>query len=235
MREKILVLTVLISMLCFVGSVSAATNTAIYSVVTATITTPDSAVPDEPFTIEYTGVVDGPSWAITAWFLHEGGTCADNPVWSSRDCTGTFVKGDGFVFGNTYSGTHTATKPAGTYTYWFCMGNRGGGHGWFDVCVGSDDIVVEEACTLSVESINTYIMNLDDSAFKNNADNRKAALENKLDAVQTLIDGGNYEDAIDKLTNDILAKMDGGNNDWITDTEAQADLQGLIDDLVSCL
>jgi hypothetical protein len=115
------------------------------------------------------------------------------------------------------------------------MGNRGGGHGWFDVCVGSADIVVEEACTLSVEGINTYILNLDDSAFSNNPANRKNALGNKLDAVQQMIDDGNYEEAIDKLQNDILAKMDGGKNDWITDPSAQAELQVLIDGLVGCL
>jgi hypothetical protein len=85
--------------------------------------------------------------------------------------------------------------------------------------------------------INDYIQNLPDSAFKNNAEQRKKAFEKKLDAIFELIDAGEYEEAIDKLQKDIREKCDGSQggkseNDWITDTEAQAELCEMIDALI---
>ena len=142
MNGRILIATIL-AMLCLAGSASAATNSRTYLDTTAEITTPDSVTPGTPFSIDYYGIVTGSSFGVTAWFLYEGGTCADPPTISG--CTGTFLDGDGFVFGTTTSGSYTATKPAGTYTYWFCMGNRFGGHGWYDVCVESGDVVVGAA------------------------------------------------------------------------------------------
>lgn len=92
------------------------------------------------------------------------------------------------------------------------------------------------------EVINSIIQSLQDNAFQSQADNRKAALADKLlsdggNSVQELIDTGLYQDAIDKLNHDIRAKMDGtlgGNpsNDWITDSQAQADLNAMIDSLI---
>jgi hypothetical protein len=54
------------------------------------------------------------------------------------------------------------------------------------------------------------------------------------------MDAGLYQEAIDKLENDLRAKMDGcygGNprNDWITDCEAQYELLAIIDDLIAYL
>ena len=84
--------------------------------------------------------------------------------------------------------------------------------------------------------INEYIQDLDDECFKENPSNMKKAFGNKLDAVQRLLDEENYQEAIDKLTNDIRAKMDGdGSNDWIICPNAQEDLTGMIDALIDCL
>ena len=67
---------------------------------------------------------------------------------------------------------------------------------------------------------------LDPNSLKN--ENMKNALLNKIDEVLEMIDGGLYEDALSKLENDILAKMNGcseigepDKNDWIITCEAQ--------------
>jgi outer membrane protein assembly factor BamB len=87
-----------------------------------------------------------------------------------------------------------------------------------------------------LDKIIEYILGLDDDCFKNNADNRKNALVNKLEEVRTMINNGDYEGAIDKLTNDIRPKMDGeGKNDWIVCETAQDDLTGMIDQLIDYL
>jgi outer membrane protein assembly factor BamB len=87
-----------------------------------------------------------------------------------------------------------------------------------------------------LDKIIEYILGLDDDCFKNNADNRKNTLVNKLEEVRKMIMAGDYEAAISKLTNDIRPKMDGeGNNDWITCPDAQNDLTGMIDELIDYL
>ena len=85
-------------------------------------------------------------------------------------------------------------------------------------------------------AIDDYIRGLPDQCFKNNPDQRKNALHNKLMEVQALIDVGDYQEAIDKLTHDIRPKVDGeGKNDWITCSEAQEDLIAMIDALIKYL
>jgi len=84
------------------------------------------------------------------------------------------------------------------------------------------------------------IEELPDAAFDKNPGQRRNSLLNKLGAVENQVAEGNYQDAINKLQNDVRVKMDGsvgGNpkNDWITDPGAQAELTALIDRLVSIL
>lgn len=83
----------------------------------------------------------------------------------------------------------------------------------------------------TVDDINDYIQNLPDNCFKNNPENRKNAFENKLNAVQNMIDNGDYQGAIDKLLNDILDKVDK----WITCPGAQQDLYDMINSLIAYL
>lgn len=76
-----------------------------------------------------------------------------------------------------------------------------------------------------------YVQALPDDAFKGNAEQRKKALAQKLDAATDKIEEGEYQDAIDKLEDDVRAKMDGNSkDDWITDSAAQGHLCGIIDD-----
>lgn len=54
------------------------------------------------------------------------------------------------------------------------------------------------------------------------------------------MENGDYQGAIDKLENDIRSKCDGSlggdsNNDWITDPEAQRDINVMIDKYIAYL
>jgi len=74
--------------------------------------------------------------------------------------------------------------------------------------------------------IKNTILSLSDDAFLPPAQERKNALINKLNAVLSMIEEMNYTEAILKLNDDILAKMDGFHggipqNDWIIDKSAQ--------------
>ncbi len=87
-----------------------------------------------------------------------------------------------------------------------------------------------------LDKIIEYILGLPDECFKNNADQRKKTLVNKLEEIRKMMIGENYEAAISKLQNDIRPKMDGqGKNDWITCEKAQDDLTEMIDELMDYL
>ena len=90
-----------------------------------------------------------------------------------------------------------------------------------------------------VDEVKDVIDDLPASAFSKNADQRVNALSSKLDAVAKMIDDGDYQDAIDKLEQDIIPKMDGveqGNaKDWITDPDAQQELCGMLQALIDYL
>lgn len=65
--------------------------------------------------------------------------------------------------------------------------------------------------------------------------NMAKTLTNKIGAVLTMIDQGNYAEALDKLQNDVLAKTDGcaligapDNNDWLLTCQAQSQVYPLI-------
>lgn len=86
----------------------------------------------------------------------------------------------------------------------------------------------------AIKAIQTAVMALPDSAFKNA--NMRKALVNKLNAVIAGVDAGLYTDALEKLNDDILAKTDGcaasgapDKNDWIT---VCPEAQGIVDPLV---
>lgn len=85
-------------------------------------------------------------------------------------------------------------------------------------------------------NIRIYIQELPGDAFKNNPDQRKNALSEKLDEVLELVNKGEYRDARDKVTHDLAAKVDGSlggdaKNDWITDPEIQPILYEMLDNL----
>jgi hypothetical protein len=96
-----------------------------------------------------------------------------------------------------------------------------------------------ETCWSNVESslqvtlADAVEVMLDPDTLKNK--NMKNALLNKINAVQQMLDAGRYEEALNKLENDILAKMNGcgetgepDKNDWIITCEGQSVLYPLI-------
>jgi len=102
------------------------------------------------------------------------------------------------------------------------------------------------AITNSSEAIYTLrdlvdvINGLDPAVFKNS--NMANALTNKINAAIVMIDEGFYQEALDKLENDILKKTDGcaaigspDRNDWIKDCETQAGIYAQIMEAMNLL
>ncbi|MBI5000279.1 MAG: hypothetical protein HZB92_01950 [Euryarchaeota archaeon] len=93
---------------------------------------------------------------------------------------------------------------------------------------------------IQLDLINDCIKNIPPEAFEKNPEQRRNALLEKMDAVETMIYDGDYNGAIQKLKNDIRTKMDGsidGNpkNDWIVDSVWQNEMDRLISGLVMSL
>jgi hypothetical protein len=96
-----------------------------------------------------------------------------------------------------------------------------------------------QAITVVGQAITT-INALGDSAFKNS--NMRNALTNKLNAVLRDIDQGRYQDSLNKLQNDVLAKTGGcstigqpDKNDWITDCASQSQVVPKLQQLIALL
>lgn len=142
------------------------------------------------------------------------------------------------VYTSYYGGVHTSPSVADVdgdkkleiFFYDWGQGSAHYGHTFW---------CIEETAEGFVGDIHDYIQNLPDTAFKNNPDNRREALKNKLDTIMHAIEDGDYQGATSKLVS-LRAKMDGTvdgdpNNDWITDPTAQQDLTAMIDALIGYL
>jgi hypothetical protein len=69
---------------------------------------------------------------------------------------------------------------------------------------------------LSLDAWQAAIDNLPDNVFIINPRQRKNALKNKFEAVFNMLNASNYGGAVEKLTNDILKKLDAnGKTDWV--------------------
>lgn len=81
---------------------------------------------------------------------------------------------------------------------------------------------------------------LPDGSLKNSAEDRKYSLVIKLSEVSRLIFEGDYDSVINKLTQDILKKMDGcppdaDKNDWIVECTEQVRMQEQIEGLIDTI
>jgi len=85
-----------------------------------------------------------------------------------------------------------------------------------------------------IKDLNDYIQGLSDESFKNNPQQRKNALANKIKEVFIKIENKEYQEAINKLENDIRAKADGNEttDDWVIDSDNQIEICKMIDDLI---
>jgi hypothetical protein len=81
---------------------------------------------------------------------------------------------------------------------------------------------------------------LPDGSLKNSAEDRKYSLVVKLSDIGRLIFEGDYDSAINKLTQDILKKMDGcppeaDKNDWIIECTDQTGMQEQVEGLIDAI
>jgi len=88
--------------------------------------------------------------------------------------------------------------------------------------------------------LTNVINNLNPALFTNK--NMAGALTNKINSVLLMIDQGLYQDALDKLNNDILGKTNGcadsgapDQNDWIKTCEGQAEVYALVMEAIDLL
>ena len=130
--------------------------------------------------------------------------------------------------------THSYVS-AGVYTVTFTVTDD-------DVGVGTATTTITVSSAQdATEMIDDYIQNLPYDAFENNPDQRKIAFSNKLGEVNTKIEAGDYEGAINKLQNDILSKLNGfcvedtADLDWISDAAAQQEAYIMIEDMIAYL
>jgi len=98
----------------------------------------------------------------------------------------------------------------------------------------------QDATTETLLDTTNSINTLDDSLFNNS--NNKNALTNKINAALAQIDKGNYQNALNKLQNDILGKTDGcantgapEPNDWIEDCESQDEVYQMVMEAINLL
>lgn len=103
------------------------------------------------------------------------------------------------------------------------------------VATSAKDILVQ-----ALDQIINMTNGLDPDVFKNS--NMRNTTTNKINAALAKIDKGFYQDALDKLEYDILAKTDGcvdlggpDKNDWLTTCEAQGQAYPLIIDAIGLL
>jgi len=117
------ILSLAISAMFFTaGFISAGTNTETYLDVTATITAPDTALPNTDFDLEVCGTaLDG----ITCPYrIYEDAVWNYDSSHQVKVTSGTLLHGVIFNFSRGYMNTYTIKKPAGVYTFTFIFGWR---------------------------------------------------------------------------------------------------------------
>lgn len=94
-------------------------------------------------------------------------------------------------------------------------------------------ISFQDATTETLQDTTAAVNSIDINVLKNK--NMQNALTNKINAALKLVDQGQYEEALNKLENDVLLKTNGcadtgspDKNDWIKDCESQNQVYPLI-------
>lgn len=116
----------------------------------------------------------------------------------------------------------------------------GGGGLDYQVSIGYEKVKTIEDLTKRIRDLINEVNSLPAEAFKNA--NMRNALVNKLNAVVKQAQDGEFQQALDKMTGDVAAKMDGcaaagapDADDWIVTCEAQATLAPIVGDILQLL
>jgi hypothetical protein len=166
-------------------------------------------------------------------FTDTGTQDTHTAVWDwddSTSSTGTVVESGG---SGTITNSHVYFAPGIYYAEATVTDDDGGSDTSLIVIevVDADEAIMD---------LNDYIQGLDDDCFKNNADNRKNSIDNKISAILKSLENDNINAVINTLTNDIRDKADGlvdgsTGDDWIIDQTAQDHICMKIDDIIAYL
>jgi|GEM_PF-2010715 len=187
-----------------------------------------SSQPNEEFILPVVHEVE-----FEAAFTDVGTQDTHTAVWDWGDGTtsvGGVVQGSG---SGTATGSHTYMLP-GDYLVTVTVTDDDTGEHSNTMMVHVAD--VDEA----LEIFNQYIQDLDASAFRGQAAQRKMALSNMFSALQDMWLDEEYNGMIQDLRNNIRSGADGlidgrANDDWITDLEAQEHICQKVDDITAYL
>ncbi|MBA7667137.1 hypothetical protein ES703_75222 [subsurface metagenome] len=162
--------------------------------------------------------------------LGTSNTISWDPVLGANDCYAECAEDANFTSIIYNSGWITETSYEFTglelgQQYWYSVKARN--------VAGTETAWSNVESSLQVTLADAVDMMLDPDTLKNK--NMKNTLLNKINAVQQMLDKGRYEEALNKLQNDILQKTDGcaetgepDKNDWIITCEEQGELYLLV-------
>jgi len=181
--------------------------------------------------------VSGPSLAIVGLpvsFSVEHALEEPAILWDFDD--GSYYKGDEIV-------EHTFSQ-AGQHNVTVRLRDKAGNLGQASISIEIIEYPPEAQGILNqIFDLMDYIEDensLPDSAIRKPANDRRLSLLGKLTEVGVMISNNEINGAIQKLTNDILDKMNGcppqaDANDWIMDCYQQSILQAMLEDLIASL
>lgn len=173
----------------------------------------------------------GPDYTVLTWNVNTEPDLEGYKVYRSLVCGMDYT-----IIATTTANSYTDSFPGNWDTFYYVVTA-------FDTASRESAFYNEVKAvspTGQVDDISDIIINLPDYVFKNNPGQRKHMFQQKLDEITDLIAVGSYQEALNKIKNDILQKTDGcyggkPNNDWITDCDAQAEIFSLILDLIALL
>ncbi|MEM3427838.1 MAG: hypothetical protein QW212_06140, partial [Nitrososphaerales archaeon] len=78
-----------------------------------------------------------------------------------------------------------------------------------------------------VETMQTTIDSLPDEVFDRNPEERKQALNNKLEAIENMLEENNTKGAVQKMKTDVMPKVSGGEGSWIQGSDAAMEVTAM--------
>jgi hypothetical protein len=194
----------------------------------AGIEAPDTIFSDEDFEIGVNGELVGDSaWGLYRYALYENAQwyydSNHRAIITSYD---KIIEISGYNWGFTFSKTYIQNKTAGDYSYTFIFNDMRQIHNYYSVVVDLE-ITVQRTYSTPCD-IGRYIQTLPDEDFKNDNENLKIALKNKLCVVGKMLAEEFYFAAKQKLEHDIRDKIDK----WVEREDTRIELLDMIDRLL---